>query len=173
MPVTLTTPRLRLRALTVKDAARLVHLHAEAHVQAWLGTFDLTAASARLERFEQQWAEFGYGMFAVESVDRQFMGRCGFVHWPEMGDSGETEIGWALGSAWVGRGFATEAARACLSWFWARDRTVEKVTAMIAPGNQASVAVAESVGLRHERSDVFRGNPIEVYSVTRKSSFAR
>jgi len=43
------------------------------------------------------------------------------------------------------------------------------VTAMIRPGNEASVAVAERLGMTPLRSDELQGDPVIVYSVGREA----
>jgi RimJ/RimL family protein N-acetyltransferase len=63
------------------------------------------------------------------------------------------EIAWVVGTAWQGRGIATEAARGLVGWL-AR-QSVHTVIAHIHPDHQASAAVATAAGLtptgiRHE-----------------------
>lgn len=168
----LRTDRMRMRPLGVADTAHLVDLHADPLVRASLGPHDASSARDRLARFEEQWRDLGYGMFALEPAEGGFVGRCGFVHWPEMGEGGETEIGWVLLSAWWGRGLATEAAVASLRWLWSTQPSIDRVTAMMAPENTASAAVAERIGMRHERDDVFRGIAVNVYSTRRSVAVA-
>ncbi len=55
------------------------------------------------------------------------------------------EIAWVVGTAWQGRGIATEAARGLVGWL---DRqSVRTVTAHIHPEHRASEAVAAAAGL--------------------------
>ena len=61
------------------------------------------------------------------------------------GDAPLAEVAWVVGLPWQGRGIATEAARALISWL--RQRSVQTVIAHIHPGHQASAAVATAVGL--------------------------
>jgi RimJ/RimL family protein N-acetyltransferase len=65
-----------------------------------------------------------------------------------------------------GKGYATEAAAAVLGWGFERF-DFPCVTAMIRPGNAASIAVAERLGLGPLRSDELQGDPVGVYSVVR------
>lgn len=96
------------------------------------------------------WQLRGHGMFSVvEKESGRWIGRIGpWVpqHWPER------EVGWALApSAW-GKGYATEAARACMDF--AFDTLGWPSAAhMIHPDNVGSQAVARRLGsriLRHE-----------------------
>lgn len=169
MTVVVSTRRLRLRPLAVTDRDDFVRLHADERVSSQVGGFDADTAAARLERFEQQWRQLGYGMFAIELPSGEFAGRCGFVHWPELGAAGETEIGWVLRPDLWGSGLVTEAARACLGWVFdprAGGPGLDRITAMIVPGNHRSEAVAERIGMTFERQDLFRDKLVNVFAVT-------
>ncbi len=64
------------------------------------------------------------------------------------------EIAWVVGTAWQGRGLATEAARALVDRL--RDQpAMESVIAHVHPGHTASAAVARAAGLTptEERQD--------------------
>jgi RimJ/RimL family protein N-acetyltransferase len=56
------------------------------------------------------------------------------------------EVAWVVGTAWQGRGLATEAARALIGWLGRHG--VATVVAHIHPGHHASAAVAAAAGLR-------------------------
>ncbi|WP_329458196.1 GNAT family N-acetyltransferase [Streptomyces sp. NBC_01497] len=55
------------------------------------------------------------------------------------------ELAWVIGSAWQGRGIATEAARGMAEWL--EGRGVRTFVAHVAPGHVASATVARAVGL--------------------------
>lgn len=55
------------------------------------------------------------------------------------------EVAWVVGSAWQGRGIATEAAGAVVDWL--AGQPVDAVVAHVHPGHRASAAVAAAVGL--------------------------
>jgi RimJ/RimL family protein N-acetyltransferase len=62
------------------------------------------------------------------------------------GDHGTTaEIAWVVGTAWQGRGIATEAARGLVGWL--SHQPIQTLIAHIHPGHQASAAVAAAAGL--------------------------
>jgi RimJ/RimL family protein N-acetyltransferase len=65
-----------------------------------------------------------------------------------------------------GRGVATEAGRACVEWGF-RDFALPYVTAMIAPDNDASTAVARRLGMTPLREDVLHDVPVVVYAARR------
>ena len=63
--------------------------------------------------------------------------------------SGDVELAWVVGTAYQGRGYATEAATAVRDAFLAGRLGISTnvVMAHIAPGNRASEAVAQHLGL--------------------------
>jgi RimJ/RimL family protein N-acetyltransferase len=62
-----------------------------------------------------------------------------------LGDTWAAEIAWVIGMPCQGRGFATEAARALVSWL--RGQGVTVVTANIHPDHHSSAKVAARAGL--------------------------
>jgi len=79
----------------------------------------------------------------VRSGDGQVVGFCGFHGPPEA--VGRAEINYTVFSEHRGQGYAPEAAAALVSW--AATQGWPSVFASIAPGNQASLAVARKLGL--------------------------
>ncbi len=69
------------------------------------------------------------------------------------GDELETEIGWTLGSEYWNRGYATDAAIACRDWALV-GLGLTRLVSVIAPGNAASIRVAEKLGETLEREDL-------------------
>ncbi|MEV4641094.1 GNAT family N-acetyltransferase [Actinoplanes sp. NPDC049548] len=160
--MTIETERLELRPISTEDLPGFLGLHADPEVSRFIGRHDAESAARRLREAEESWAASGYGMFAVlERRTGEFLGRCGLVHWPELD---ETEIGWALHRQAWGRGYATEAARACIAWTFA-NTPLTRITAMINPANPRSRAVAERLGMTWSRSTPFHGAVVDVYEL--------
>jgi RimJ/RimL family protein N-acetyltransferase len=65
---------------------------------------------------------------------------------PSDGGGRVAEVAWIVGTPWQGRGIATEAARALVSWLSQR-AAVWTVVAHIHPDHHASTAVATAAGL--------------------------
>ncbi|MFJ9027328.1 GNAT family N-acetyltransferase [Streptomyces sp. NPDC102274] len=61
------------------------------------------------------------------------------------GDGRTAEIAWVVGTAWQGRGIATEAARGLVRWL--KGQGVRSLVAHVHPDHGASAAVAAAVGL--------------------------
>lgn len=110
---------------------------------------DRAEAAASLERIRTQWAEHGFGLWAVErKPDGVFVGFCGIGFprfMPELAAS--PEIGWRLMRAHWNNGYATEAAIASRDDFF-RTFDFDHVVSIAYPANIASHRVMEKVGLR-------------------------
>jgi RimJ/RimL family protein N-acetyltransferase len=61
------------------------------------------------------------------------------------GDGVVAEVAWVVGTAWQGRGIATEAAAALVAWL--AEQPVHAIIAHIHPDHAASAAVATAAGL--------------------------
>lgn len=158
----ITTERLRLRPLTGADTDWWVRLHADEEVNSYVGAYTRARAAARLRAIEQQWAERGHGLCAVELRSTgETIGRSG-LNWWEQFD--ETEIGWTFARAHWGRGYATEAARSVLAWGFG-PLGLQQITAMIHRDNAASGAVARRLGFSPLREDVVLGRPCTVHAL--------
>jgi RimJ/RimL family protein N-acetyltransferase len=76
------------------------------------------------------------------------------------------EVGWKLDRDVWGHGYATEAAAASLDWAW-RALDVDRVLSVIAPENEASLRVAERLGMGKLRDDVTDGRPVVIMAIDR------
>lgn len=97
------------------------------------------------------WQLRGFGMFAViERTTEELVGRIGPWQpegWPDF------EIGWSLRSEYWGKGYAVEAATACIRYaFTVLNR--DHLISVIDPDNTRSIRVAERVGERLEGETV-------------------
>jgi RimJ/RimL family protein N-acetyltransferase len=62
-----------------------------------------------------------------------------------MDEGRRAEVAWVVGTAWQGRGYASEAAAALAGWL--RARGVARIEAHIHPDHHASMTVAGRIGL--------------------------
>lgn len=165
------TERLLLRPLMPGDIDAFMALHDDPEVTRFIRRLERRQAEERLKLNEREWRERGHGMFAVlDRATGEFLGRVGLKYWPQFA---ETEVGWALNRGAWGRGYATEAARACLDWgFESLDEPY--LTAMIHPENEPSIRLARRLAMSPLRDDVLLGDSVVVFSLDRdKWSAAR
>ena len=145
------TDRLVLRDWREEDASDFHLLHCDPKVMATLGpvrTMDYTIGLiADLQKRCTRNGGFTY--WAIErKVDRRVIGFCGLDRGHEGPIVGELEIGWRLASDCWGRGYAREAATACLGWAHERFPS-ERVVAITAGINDRSRGLMTRLGMRH------------------------
>ena len=110
------------------------------------------------------YAREGYGLWTVRLRGTgDFVGDCGLT--PQRVDGvTELEVGYHVRAGLQGRGYAGEAAAACLAH--ARDVLgAKRLVAIIHPENVPSQRVAEKIGLAHERDTLSGdGDPVRIYA---------
>ena len=111
------TERLLLREWLPADAAFYINMNQDAAVMEFFAA-KLTEEQSilHIERIRKQIKNTGYGLFAIErKEDKAFIGFTGFSH-PAF-DAFFTpcvEMGWRIAHHYWNKGYATEAAKACL-----------------------------------------------------------
>jgi RimJ/RimL family protein N-acetyltransferase len=144
------------------DIDEFVGLHDDPEVTRFIRRLDRSDAEELLRLTERDWLERGHGMLAVLDRDNgRFLGRAGLKYWSQFN---ETELGWALRKDAWGRGYATEAAHACIDWAFAT-LAVPYLTAMIQPDNKPSIRLACRLGLSPLRADLLLDSPVVVYAL--------
>ena len=113
------------------------------------GPLDSEASDQLLDRIEQHFDEYGYGLWALETKDAmELIGFCGLaVPTFETDFTPAVEIGWRLGRDHWGNGYATEAARSVLD-FGFGEAGLDPILSWAVPANHRSLAVMEHIGLR-------------------------
>ena len=118
---------------------------------------------SRLLRYAGHWELLGFGYWAVQSKDGdQLIGDVGFANWqrnirPSL--DGLPEGGWVFSTQAHGRGLATEAVNAALSWM---DDTfgAQTTACIIDQGNTASIRVAQKTGYQEHCRSEFKGSEV-------------
>lgn len=90
---------------------------------------------------------FGYGMWLVfEKETGKLVGRAGVEHREEL--EGEPELGYAIGTPWQGKGYATEVCRGILQY--AREELgFEEICSLVEPENIVSIHLLEKLDFFH------------------------
>ena len=107
----------------------------------------------RFLRLAGSWAIMGYGTWLVFEKAGAFVGLIGFFdalrgYGPDFDD--HPELSYVLGPAHSGKGYATEASLAALSWMDSQDFGFRTVC-MIGAGHAASIRVAEKCNYKFLR----------------------
>lgn len=98
-----------------------------------------------MDRDEQQ----GYGIWpVVHKADHRVIGECGITQIP--GHEPDIEIAWIFHKAYLGQGYATEAARAVMQYAF-EELQIARLYALIDRSNAPSIAVANRLGMRYDR----------------------
>jgi RimJ/RimL family protein N-acetyltransferase len=166
--ITLETPRLLLRPFREEDLDAYAAMCADPDVMRYIGEGrPLTRAETwrQMAAILGHWHLRGYGVWAVEErASGAMIGRIGFWNpegWPGF------ELGWLLGRACWGYGFATEGARVALDYAFSALKQ-NHVISVIEPENIRSIRVAERLGEKREgRAEVF-GKDVLIYGIERE-----
>ena len=171
MGIVLQTDRLVIRRLLLSDLDSLFALYRDPDICRHIPDAPRTIAEARVEL---EWHMNGHpqhpelGLWATIDKDTgNFIGRCGLLPWTFDGQA-EVEVAYALAKGYWGRGLATEAAQAI------RDHAVgalglARLICLIDPDNQASIRVAEKIGMAFEREGRDTIGPFHLYSQGRSA----
>jgi ribosomal-protein-alanine N-acetyltransferase len=162
----LETPRLLLRPFRPEDAVIVHAIYSDPEVMRYVATgpmADLAVTERLLEDYAAHQERHGYSFWAVfERSSGALIGDSGLYRTP----AGEVELGYTLGRAWWGRGYATEAAGRWLSVAF-DEFGLPEVTALAEPANVASVHVLDKLGMRRDGERLAFGRPHAVFRAVR------
>jgi ribosomal-protein-alanine N-acetyltransferase len=141
------TARLLLRAFTDEDDAPLHRVMADRDVMRYFPRPD-PPTREQIQRLIaaqlKHWEEHGFGWWAVQLASTaELIGWSGLQF---LSETDETEVAYLLGRRYWGRGLATEAARAGLSFAF-ETLGLERIVAIVHPENVASRRVIEKLGM--------------------------
>ena len=170
MPLPLETERLVLRPFADTDVdAFHANVLSDDEVMRWASpqrrAFTREESRVALERYVAQQERAGFSLWAVlERETGALVGNCGLI--PFGWEGPEIEVGYRIGRAWWGRGYATEAALASLELGFA-DLEVDRIVAVTDPDNVRSQRVLEKIGMRPEGRTLYRGEETLFYVAER------
>ena len=148
-PTIIETPRLILREIDVKtDLDMWTDMMSDEDTVRYIGgeTMDRAKSWRQMAMLMGHYQIRGYGFLAVvEKSSGQFIGRIGPWYpegWPA------PEVGWTLHRDYTRKGYAKEAARACVDYAF-DTLGWDKVIHVIAHGNIGSIKTAEAIGSKY------------------------
>lgn len=156
------TARLRFRPMTDADLEDMAALLGDPVVMHYYPAPKSRAEAAQwIARSQRRYAEHGFGLWIIETLDGEFLGDCGLT-WQSVNGTPRLEVGFRVRAEQQNHGYATEAAAACREF--AREHTEEtELVAILHPENRASERVAQKLGM-HQVADDLAG-PIPVRTV--------
>jgi RimJ/RimL family protein N-acetyltransferase len=165
----LRTARLLLRPPLPADLEPFALMCADPEVMRHIGLgrpIDRPSAELGFATLLERWRRDGNGLFTAEEAGTgEYLGFIGFAPVPQRSvEGGATEIGWRLRRAAWSRGLATAGARA-VGAYAADTLALDRIVALIRPGNERSRRVAEKLGLEeHGQGRGPRGETVVVYA---------
>jgi len=158
------TERLKLRELTLGDAAFIVELVNSPGWIKYIGDRNIKTVEQAKEYLEngplKSYKENGFGLWLVETKDnKKPIGMCGLLKRDYLD---HPDIGFAFLPEFIRKGFGFEAASATVSL--AKNQIkLHNLCAITMPGNHASIKLLEKVGLKFTKSFSPPGNQEELH----------
>ena len=162
----LETKRLYLRRQVMEDLDALWALYCEPEIIKYIPDAPRSYAEAREEL---EWFLNGHpkhpelGLWAtIHKETGRFIGRCGLLPWAIDGQN-EVEVAYSLARDYWGQGLGTEVALAILHYGF-EQLGLSRLICLIDRENQASIKVAENIGMAFEKEARDDTGPFLVYS---------
>jgi len=169
----LETTRVVLREFRRDDADALARVISDPETMRFYpAPYDRKGVEDWIARNLQRYAKDGHGLWAMTlKGSGELIGDCGLTV-QNVDGADEVEIGYHVRRDLWGKGFATEAARACRDFGFAR-LPVERLISLIRPENLPSRRVAEKNGMTAWKEVMWRNLPHLVYAIRREQATSK
>ena len=171
MGLPLVTERLELRAFEPGDLEALHAVNGDPEVTRFMKPYPTIEHTRRTLDIHVREARAGNPAFwaVIERASGDLIGDAGVGLVDGIGP--EFELGYALGTPWWGRGYATEAALAVRDYALG-ELALPELIALVQPGNAASINVVQKIGM--ERVGTRESDGVEhlLYSLRRAAATA-
>ena len=167
VPLPIETERLILRRFDpARDSEPMLAVYGDPEVMRFIpggANRSLDAARTRLEQYAAAQDSRGFSSWAVvERTSGEVVGDAGFGVFRQTGD---LELGYTFRRDRWGRGYATEAARACLRAVQAH-LVVPRIVAVVDEENARSAIVAERIGMARVGTVELEGRPHALFATS-------
>lgn len=162
----LETPRLSLRYFTIRDQDFLMPILGDPKVMEFsiIGVHNPKQIRQFIEQRLLSYLVCGFGLYAIiHKQQQELIGYCGFFV-QRVNERQEVEIGYRLAQQYWGQGFATEAARAVLT-YGKQKYQFKRFVCLIEPANTRSISVAKKLGMKLEKQIIYHDLDVEMYSL--------
>lgn len=153
--------RLFLREFNVSDSENLYRLNSDPEVIQYTGDVKFNSikeAEIFIKNYEE-YNKYGYGRWAVcLKSNEKFIGWCGL----KFNEENLVDLGFRLFKIFWNRGFATEAAQACIDYGFS-EIGLEKIIGRSLKSNLASIKVLQKAGMSFWKNSICHGKDECVY----------
>lgn len=165
--VILETERLLFRPLTLSDLDELTKLYADPEVMRFLGgPRKRDEVQHALTGYIREYQLYGHSFFAtIRKEDQAFIGQCGLLN-QEVEGSSEVELAYVLARPYWQQGLALEGTRAIRD-FGLQQKGFPRLISLIPADNQASIHIAEDIGMQFEREVSQWGQNFRLYAINK------
>jgi RimJ/RimL family protein N-acetyltransferase len=164
----LETESLLLREFRIQDAEGFFTMNNDPQVLQYTGDdpFISIGAAADFIRRYDHYDKYGYGRWTIlQKEDESYLGFCGLKYHPA---TDEVDLGYRLRRNSWGKGYATEAASACLRYGF-QTLQLPCIIGRVAQANTASIRILEKIGMTFVRSFDFAGQTGRLYAAHREN----
>lgn len=166
IPLPIETLRLHIRAFEASDVDAMAKIYGDPEVMrhVCMGVLDHQGTTRLLEQYRRGQDEHGFSTWAVvEKSSNAVIGDVGFgLYQP----TGEPELGYTFAAAVWGRGYALEAAQACVDAAFAH-LPHSRLVAKVEPENEASLRLAARIGMCTVDTIAVDGRPHRLLALER------
>jgi len=167
MPPVLETARLTLRPLALQDFEAYVEFWQNADVVRFITGAPVPREQTwkRLLSTTGHWQLLGFGFFAIEEkASGRFIGEAGFQEMrrdllPSI--EGTLETGWGILPAYHGKGYATEAISAAITWAETAFPSLD-YSCIVNPENRISMHLAAKFGFAQDAMTTYLGKLVMI-----------
>ena len=166
IPLPIETGRLVIRTFSPADAAEMTGVYCDPEVMRYIpggALSDLEAVRRALATYIAAQEKWGFSSWAlVERASGRLIGDAGFAWYDP---PREVELGYTLAREHWGKGYGTEAARACLE-AGLRHLDVDRIVALVDAENERSLHLPLRIGMERVGEIEAHGRPHVLFAST-------